>query len=384
MPISYEVDPRLAGVLAGGAGTVDRAFSVWSNVPDTNLTFRSAGLVSGAGKARDQRNTVSLSDDLYSVYGYIAQTTTWNDANTGKIIEADIQIDASLVKSNYNIPMTIEHEIGHMLGLDHSAVISSVMYPFVGKGNAITSLDSDDRIGIMGAYPKSDPALLGATLEGKVMGNEGGVFAAQVVAVNDRGQPVATALTDTTGSFIITGVPAGTYRLYAEPLDGPVDSRNLAGMWRSAKNESFSTRFVDGPPLRVENGRKVGNLMVNSSGAPVKLNPRWIGLSPAGSADFELTSTPVALSPGSSVNLAVGGDGIVGGMTTFEVLNPGFRRTGDFRYASNFVYATFAIDSDATPGSAVVLVTNGSQESATLTGALRVVSANGRTRVASK
>jgi len=92
-------------------------------------------------------------------------------------------------------------------------------------------------------------------------------FAAQVVAVNDRGEPIATALTDAGGDFVMQAVPAGTYRVYAEPLDGPVDPRNLAGIWRDAKVTSFGTHFADGAPLRVENGKVYGNLMINNAGA---------------------------------------------------------------------------------------------------------------------
>jgi hypothetical protein len=52
-------------------------------------------------------------------------------------------------------------------------------------------------------------------------------------------------------------------------------------------------------------------------------------------------------------------------------MNPAVKRVGDFRYASNFVYATFQIAPNATTGSSVILVTSGN-ESAALTGALRI------------
>jgi hypothetical protein len=68
-------------------------------------------------------------------------------------------------------------------------------------------------------------------------------------------------------------------------------------------------------------------------------------------------------------------------MTTFSVLNPGFRRTSDFRYAANYVYATFTIAPDAPAGSAVILANSGNQE-ATLTGALRIQAPAGRGRIA--
>ena len=383
-PIEYQVDRRLATAFPGAGGMVDRAFAAWAAAPDTNVSFRPLGVVDGASAGRDGRNTIALADELFSGQGFIALTTNWYD-DSAKLTEADIQIDGALVHSTYNIQLAMQHEVGHLLGLDHSAVISSVMYPYVGRGTATSQLDSDDRIAIMGAYPKSDLAMLGATLQGKVVGNEGGIFAAQVVALNDDGAPVATALTDTAGDFIIMGLPNGSYRLYAEPLDGPVDARNLTGVYRSAKSDSFPTQFLDGAPMVVESGKKYGNLMLNSAGAPNRLNPRWIGVCEEKTVDFDLKATPTTLEPGQVANIAVGGDGFTSGMTTFEVLKPGIQRISDFRYAGNFVYATFRVAADSTNGSAVVLVKSGN-ESGTLTGALRVEgsSRGGKGRVARK
>jgi hypothetical protein len=75
----------------------------------------------------------------------------------------------------------------------------------------------------------------------------------------------------------------------------------------------------------------------------------------------------------------VGGDGFTSGMTTFEVLNPGFHQAGKFSYASDgsYVTAPFRIDADAPGGSAVILVHDG-RDVAALTGALRI---DAKTRV---
>ena len=55
-----------------------------------------------------------------------------------------------------------------------------------------------------------------------------------------------------------------------------------------------------------------------------------------------------------------------------KVLTPAFTRTGDFRYAANYVFATYRIAPEVRSGSAVILVKSGNQ-SAALTGALRVI-----------
>ncbi len=378
-PIPYEVDSRVMSTLPDAASVIDRAFAAWAGVPGSHISFNKIGVASGLKAGKDGVNTISLADDLFKDQNAIAMTTNWYDAK-GEMTEADIQIDATLATSNYNMQQALTHEVGHFLGLDHSAVLSSIMYPFVPKGNDAPVLDSDDRVAIATIYPKIDPTMAGATLEGKVVGDNGGVFAAQVVAMNDHGEPVATALSDQNGNFSIESLPAGNYRVYAEPLDGPVDAQNLAGVWRTARVTSFPTHFCDSGTIHVESGNVYGNLVVNSAGAAIQLNPRWIGVTSPGSNQFTLSSNALTVQPGQSVNIAVAGDGIVSGMTTFQVMNPGFTRTSDYHYAGNYVYATFAIALDAPAGSVVILANSGQQE-ATLTGALRIQSPPGRVRV---
>jgi hypothetical protein len=377
-PIAVTVDRRVADSF--GLPTVERAFVAWAAVPDASISFKPLTLADGVKAKQDNINTVSMADGLFANQGFIAVTTNWYD-DSATISEADIQLDPSAGSGSYNVQSIVEHEIGHFLGLDHSAVLSAIMYPYVSRTTS-TDLDSDDTIAIAGLYPKGNPSLTGATLKGKVVGNEGAIFAAQVVAVNERGEPVATGLTDAGGEFMLQGLPSGDYRVYAEPLDGPVEPRNLGGVYRSASVTSFPTTFASATPLRVTDGNLYGNLVVNGSGAPVQLNPKWVGVAAADSADFTLASAPVAVRAGQTFALAVGGDGFTSGMTTFEVLNPAVQRTSDFHYAANFAYANFRIADSASAGSAIVMATSGN-ESATLTGALRILASNAlRTRAA--
>jgi hypothetical protein len=211
-----------------------------------------------------------------------------------------------------------------------------------------------------------------------VLGDGGGIFAAQVVAVNEKGEPVATSLTNSFGEFELRAVPPGVYRVYAEPLDGPVEARNMTGIWRQAKVTSFPTRFCDETRISVDNGRVIGNLLVNSGGI-VQLNPKWIGADMRGGSNFSLSTNAQVVKGGQTFSLAVAGDGFTSGVTTFEILNPAFKRVSDFTYAGNYVHARFEVEPSAPAGSAVILVTSGNQ-TATLTGALRVQGPSARTR----
>lgn len=366
-PIRYAIDRRVADAMPSGAAQVERAVNEWTSAPGAQISFEDLGIVDGAKPGKDGQNSITLTDDLFAGQRFIALTTNWYD-DDGHIVEADIQLDTTALKSGYNLQQLIEHETGHLLGLDHSAVLSSVMYPYVGTG-AATPLDSDDRVAIATIYPRPAPST-GATLQGRVYGDDGGIFAAQVVAVNDRGEPVATGLTNRAGEFILQGVPVGTYRVYAEPLDGPFNVQNLSGAWRTANVKSFPTEFAEGGALRVESGKVYGNIVVNGSGV-AHINPRWVGGCAAESTGVALAVMPVTVRAGQTVKLAVGGDGFVSGMTTFEIPSPSFRRISDFTWSSNYVCATFAVALDSVPGSAVILVRSGN-DSAALTGAVRV------------
>ena len=368
-PLSYQVDRRLAQMNAALPSAIDRAFASWQAIPDSNIRFASAGVIDNAVRQNDGRVVVSLADDLFRGQGALALTTyTFDDR--GRFTDADIQIDPSLLGGQYNVDMALRHEVGHLLGLDHSAVLTAVMYPFASKDDTATGLDSDDRLAMAAIYPRASTALAGATLQGRVMGDGGGIFAAQVVVVNEGGEPVVTALTSASGEFTLQGLPAGRYRMYAEPLDGPVNVSSLQGTWRQASAVSFPTEFYDGGMLSVESGKVYGNLMVSATGS-VALNPRWVGKITLSDGNVSLTTTPVVVRAGETITLAVAGDGFTSGMTNFEVLNPAFRRISDFAWAANYVSATFAVSNDVQQTSGVILVHSG-RDTASLTGAIRI------------
>ena len=369
-PISYSVATSAAQKIPNAEAVIARSFKSWSDTPGSVVKFQTAG-VAPLQAGKDGVNSISVNDELFSAAGFLAFTTTWFDDN-GVIQESDIQVDGSILADTPKLEGLIEHEIGHLLGLDHSAVISSTMYPFVAS-NGLSGLDSDDSVAIASMYRAPDFASTRGVFRGTVSGSTGPLFGAQVVAVNEHGTPVSSGLTGRDGSFEISGVPAGNYRLYVEPLDGPVDPRNLSGVWREASAGEFRTEFLrPTETIAMQSGATLDGLEIRSAGLSA-INPKWIGTFPAGTRDVQLGSTVSTVRAGETISIAVGGDGFVGGLTEFEILNDGFTRVSDIGYGPNYAWATYQIAPNTPSGSLVIVARNG-DDTATLTGGLRVLS----------
>jgi AcrR family transcriptional regulator len=209
------------------------AFQAWE-LPESRLRFRER--TDAATRARtdwasddvhmvvwDTQNTTGFFDDAS---GLVAVTPLDFDPRTGELLDADIIVDArrgaatSTDPRDYDLQAILTHEVGHFLGLDHSAVASSTMDPRVDFGDTLArSLEHDDRAAVAALYPlgAATSQLSGAvTLEGSPLRG------AHVVAEGETGEPAAATLTDAQGRFTLQGLPAGSYAIYAQPLDGAI------------------------------------------------------------------------------------------------------------------------------------------------------------------
>lgn len=367
LPITFTVDREGIG---SDHPAVQKAAQIWRDGSEGALSFAiSEGPGTKAGQ--DGQNVITLNDSLLSQNGVLAFTTSWFD-DDGRIIESDIQIDRSQLP---NLSSLLTHELGHSLGFDHSALLSSAMYPYVPE-KANLRLDMDDRLALRSVYP---PVQSGGSIRGVVEGSSGPVWGAQVVAVDDAGQPVASALTDRDGRFFLESLPAGSYEVYAEPLDGPVSPNNFSGVWRGVPAKGFPTAFLESERVEVGSSDHVEGMRLTVSSQPSSLNPKWIGQIDPSAGELVLDSLAVEVSAGERFSLAIGGDGFVSGMTRFSAAGHDVTRISDFRYGSNYVWAEFQVVPDAASRSVVIMVENG-PERATLTGGLKIVAENASPR----
>jgi len=117
--------------------------------------------------------------------------------------------------------MTVVHEMGHSLGLQHTFT-SSVMSTSVTRAtSAVRPLDADDIAAVSLLYPRNLAARTG-TITGTVTAGGQGVHMASVMAVRPGGSAVS-ALTNPDGTYRIDGIPPGTYFICVQPLPPSAD-----------------------------------------------------------------------------------------------------------------------------------------------------------------
>ncbi len=145
----------------------------------------------------------------------------------GFITEADIALNTSEIFSTsgafgtYDLESILLHEIGHLLGLEHSDLPGSVMSSFIRK-NGVLSLGADHQRTLSRSDVASARSMYGSSVVeccGSVSGRltlKSGKPAANShvwIEDGDDGRFVTGSRTDESGNFLIKGIESGQYRV---------------------------------------------------------------------------------------------------------------------------------------------------------------------------
>jgi matrixin/carboxypeptidase family protein len=250
-PIRYFItDAGVTGVSSQQfQAAVTRAFSTWHAVDTIETSSTFVGFVQARPFVEDGANVIGY----LSRPGQdrtLAATTFTIDETDGRILESDIFFNTIFPWSTaeaggtdrYDVESIALHEVGHLLGLSHSALgeteliaggrrviaAEAVMFPIAfTRGNiADRSLKADDIAGISDIYGTTTFSRTFGSISGRVTKSGQGVQGAHVVAFNARtGKLVGGFTLNASGDFVIAGLEPGPHVLRAEPLDdGDVNS----------------------------------------------------------------------------------------------------------------------------------------------------------------
>lgn len=252
--LSGVVGERLEGERSF-ADVVTAAFGHWESVEESSVAFAFRGTTSQANReAGDRRNVVGFADADALGTGVLGATFVTSDA-VGRILDADIVLSRGIdfttrletFAGRFDAESVLTHEVGHLLGLDHTGLVRATMAPFTDRGDVHQRLlVHDDAIAAGLLYPEGAFPAGRGTLTGTVSLEGEPVFLSHVVATKIHGQVVASGYTRPDGSYRIDGLPPNVYLVHAERLDGPVRPSNVAtfreGFGR-AETTDYETTF---------------------------------------------------------------------------------------------------------------------------------------------
>lgn len=201
------------------------SFATWQNVPGLSLIIQELGSVTSAPSSDDGKNTINWITSNWRNLSFrppsnaLAVTLLSFDANDGSITDADIyfnsesfqwgEVGGAGTSSLIDVQNIATHEIGHLLGLDHSsekffeedeALADATMYYASGAGETSRrSLKADDLAAISALYSSTTPATPAITSVVELSRDKDEVVEYQVIGSNFSEQ---TSFVLTRGSTI--------------------------------------------------------------------------------------------------------------------------------------------------------------------------------------
>jgi predicted Zn-dependent protease/lipoprotein-anchoring transpeptidase ErfK/SrfK len=322
-----------ANVKAGSdvIGALRRALASWAEAADVEFeeSWSKEQSISAAGNKGDGVSLITIADTAENIAPFVGASSDMSGrtrvffTGTGRITEADIvlnpyqQFSTDGTSGTYDLQATFVHEIGHLLGLEHSSVVGATMQPRQGRNGIYglptfgpRTLSLDDVAGVSAIYGvRLETATARGSVAGTVSYNNGApAYGASVWAEeSSTGRIVASGITLANGMFQIDNLTPGVYGLKVEALDGVVLASEIASQRGAYANLATS----QGSPFRTQDiGRvtilaeRTAKLNAQLSDRPSQLNPTLIGF------NAQLSTLAVIVAPGRTYTVFVGGDGV--------------------------------------------------------------------------
>ena len=176
---------------SGAGAAVDDALRAWTGVSGSSFKFRNDGPTSSGGMGFDRVNAISFGDPrgqitpptqsayvhptsgkpycsgVLAIGGYYrsgseSDSKTVNGQKYYKIMEGDLVFADGWENchngfdNSLNVAEVTTHELGHVIGLGHSADTTATMYAYAHFDSRGASIRQDDIAGLRAIYPGAD------------------------------------------------------------------------------------------------------------------------------------------------------------------------------------------------------------------------------------
>ena len=274
------------------------------------------------------------------------------DPATGGLAASFFSTDGA--DGSYDLEATFVHEIGHMLGLEHSGVVGASMQPRQGTNGTYglpnfttRTLSADDVAGVRSIY---GPRQGLGSIAGRVAYNSTtgtAAFGAHVF-VEDAltGRTVAGNVALADGRYRVDGLQPGQYRVVVERLDEPVNSAEIPsnGGGYVGLAQAAPAPFLTGEVgLFNVAADATSALDIAVQGGTPAFNPAFIGVGPASTGMLSSVAVPVV--PGQAATVLVGGDNI--GLVNSVAVNSPFFTVSNVQQVAGFGIPVISFDVSA-------------------------------------